>query len=281
MQNRVVVSIAYAIAAIALISIPQPVLAQAEPAVWSSYTCIRIEPGKGAEFEKLILDNYPQMIRVLMEEKRLVWWGFHRGVTPAGEDPRCNYIISSVSLGAPAAPLTRAEIEQHMKKAGLTMTYGQFQAKRNAIAKTVTTGTSRQFAMVGRIEKGDYYALNYMKSMPGKTADYAKFELEVWRPMVAEEIARGGLWKGWSASRLWYPWGESTEFDFVTLDVFRDWESVWKPQAMSESVVSKVFPGKTLAEITAPLPGLRKQVRRELFRVIEAIGSTAPGPGTD
>ena len=68
-----------------------------------------------------------------------------------------------------------------------------------------------------------------------------------------------------------YPSGTGQPYSGVTVDVFRDWASVWKPQNFSEDVVKKVFPGQSIEALFKPLSELRDLVRRDLFVQIDNV----------
>lgn len=110
-----------------------------------------------------------------------------------------------------------------------------------------------RFAGFGTVEKGDYYQLNYMKARPGKEAEFHDFEQKVWRATAEAGAKEGHPRKAWSAWHVLYPAGTATHFDDITVDVFRDWESIWKSQAYPQKIGDRVAPGKTLAEISNQL----------------------------
>ena len=72
-----------------------------------------------------------------------------------------------------------------------------------------------------------------------------------------------------------YPSGTESDYDAITVDIFRDWASVWKPQGFSKEVVEKVFPGKTALDLLAPTNTLRSLVHRELYFVVESGNSAS------
>lgn len=247
--------------------------AQDQPDTYASTYCIKATPGNGQEFEQFAHEVATKLWQVRLQDKRITGWSFNRAVTPAGEEARCSHLLVYFYQGAPSEPGNQLEAE--LKKAGLRMTPREFTTKRNSLSKLVLHERWVRFAGFSTVQKGDYFQINFMKPLPGKGADFRKFEREVWLPL-AQEAAKssdhtGKAWSGWA--RI-YPAGTGSEYDDVTVDVFRDWASIWKPQGYSKEVVDKVFPGKTQDEVLAPIPTLRNLVRRELYVVVDNATST-------
>ena len=245
-----------------------PCAAQQAPQLHGAIYCIKALPGKGQEFERWVADEARKVIQVSLDAKRITGWSLSRAVTPTGEETRCSHILATFSEGAPAEP--RNTLEEDVKKAGLRTTAQQYLARRDSLAKLVLHERYVRYAGFGAAEKGDYWAVNFMKPRPEKHGEFHQFESRTWLP-IAEEAAKGGHpRKAWSAWHLLYPSGTAGAYDDVTVDTFRDWASVWKPQGFSKEVMEKVFPGKSQETVFSPLAGLRELVRRELYLIVES-----------
>ena len=258
---------ALALPALFLSAIPAA-RAQDQPQTHLSTFCIKALPGKAVELEQFVSDVGSKLFQVSMQEKRMSRWTFSRAVTPTGEEAACSHRLALVYEGAPPEPPNALEAD--LKKAGIKMTSQEYFAKLMSFSKLVLHERFARFAGFGAPEKGTYFQINFMKPLPGKAADFAKFEREVWMPL-AEQAAKSGhprrAWAGWF--RI-YPSGSESDYDAITVDVFRDWASVWKPQGFSKDAVEKVFPGKTAQDLMAPTITLRNLVHRELYFVVES-----------
>jgi hypothetical protein len=101
------------------------------------------------------------------------------------------------------------------------------------------------------------------------SAEYNKFEREVWKPM-AEEWVNGGVMSGWLFAVKQLPGGTDVKYGAMSADVFPtsqaalNWTGV---QAMFE----KIHPGQNYQETMARLGKLRNLAERQLFVFEERI----------
>jgi len=251
-----------------LLAAGAPCLAQPPPQLHAAIYCIKALPGKGQEFERWVADEARKVSQVSLDAKRIAGWTLSRAVAPTGEEARCGYIYAVFSEGAPAEP--QNTLEADVKKAGLRSTAQQYTARRDSLVKLVAQERYVRLAGFGVGEKGDYWAVNFMKPRPEKHGEFHQFESKTWLPLAEEAAKAGHPRKAWSAWHLLYPSGTGGAYDDVTVDTFRDWASVWKPQGFSKEVMEKIFPGKSTETIFAPLGGLRDLIRRELYVVIDS-----------
>ena len=242
--------------------------AQDQPQTYLSAFCIEALPGKALELEQFVRDVGSKLFQVSMQEKRLSRWTFSRAVAPTGEEARCSHRLALVYEGAPPEP--QSQLEADLKKAGIKMSPQEYFARLMSLSKLVLHERFARLASFGAPEKGTYFRINFMKPLPGKGAEFAKFEREVWMPLAEQAAKSGHPLKAWSGWFRMYPSGTESDYDAITVDIFRDWASVWKPQGFSKEVVEKVFPGKTAQDLMAPIGTLRSLVHRELYFVVES-----------
>ena len=261
---------ALALPALFLSTIPAA-RAQDQPQMHLSTFCIKALPGKAVELEQFVRDVGSKLVQVSMQEKRISRWTFSRAVTPTGEEAQCSHRLALVFEGAPPEPLNTLEAD--LKKAGIKMSPQEYSTRLTSLSKLVLHERFTRFAGFGAPEKGNYFQINFMKPLPGKGADFAKFEREVWMPLADQAAKSGHPRKGWAAWFRMYPSGTASDYDAITVDIFGDWASVWKQQGFSKEVVEKVFPGKTAQDLMAPLNTLRNLVHRELYFVVESGNS--------
>ena len=252
------------------LSLALPFLAQAQapPQLHAAIYCLKALPGKGQEFERWVADEARKVTQVSLDAKRIAGWTLSRAVAPTGEEARCGYIYAVFSEGAPPEP--QNTLEADIKKAGLRSTAQLYTARRDSLVKLVVHERYVRFAGFGVGEKGNYWNLNFMKPRPDKHGEFHKFESKTWLPLAEEAAKAGHPCQAWSAWHLLYPSGSGGAYDDVTVNTFRDWASIWKPQVFSKEVMEKVFPGKSVETLFGPLAGLRDLVRRELYLVIDS-----------
>lgn len=95
-----------------LLSAASSLWAQTEPLVYGTSTCVKVVPGKAAEFERFVAEVTRKLMQVSIDEGRVVRWSMSRAVAPSGQEARCDYVALSVYKGTPPpprpAPATRA-----------------------------------------------------------------------------------------------------------------------------------------------------------------------------
>ena len=248
---------------------------QDSPPFHASVNCVKALPGKAAELERFAADVLKKLMETQMEDGKVGGWELSRAVTPAGEEARCDYLSVSFFAGPPPAP--QSLLESDLERAGLRMAPEQFRAELTGLSKLVSHERFVRLDGFGESVKGDYWQANFMKPRPGKMAELVDFERNVWKPLARGAADSGHPRKGWGVWRLLYPSGAATPYDIVTVDAFRDWDSIWADQSFSPEAVARIFPGKTVAEVFAPLADLRSLERRELYVVTERVGPAATG----
>ena len=72
-----------------------------------------------------------------------------------------------------------------------------------------------------------FFIVDYMKSTPGKSADYVKNEREIWKK-VHQERKKRGLIESWYMYSVWYA-GTQSEYDYVTVTVVRGFDKLENP----------------------------------------------------
>jgi hypothetical protein len=236
--------------------------------------CLKVLPGKGAEFERHLTDVSHNLAQVAVDEGRVAAWMVSRAVAPVGDEAACDYVIQHFYSGPPPPPTDRAETDARMKKAGLKVTAEQIEAQRASLYKLAGNRRMVRYAGFGTIEKGDYYHANYMKVRPGKEAEFHDFERKVWLQVAEAGAKEGHPRKAWSGWHVLYPAGTATRFDDITVDVFRNWDSIWKSQAYPQKIWDRMAPGKTFAELSAQVTSLRDLTANQLYVATDVIRDT-------
>lgn len=101
--------------------------------------CIKVAPGKGAEFEAHVRDVEEPLARSRRDAGEFDWLVVARGVIPAGTSARCDYRVGFGYRGLPPEELSRDGLDAALKRAKLPLTADQLIAKRRALASLVGT----------------------------------------------------------------------------------------------------------------------------------------------
>jgi hypothetical protein len=241
---------------------------QPTPAVYTqTLSYVKVIPGKAAEYEQLVSETSRKVAQVRANSGEIISWTLLRAVMPAGQEARADYIISTMSEGAPPAPTTRAAFEESLKKAGSTVNAAEYYEKRRAISNLVATEMWRPQLRVGAPEKGHYVMLNYMK-VKDATA-YSAFERDMWRPL-AEAWLKQGAMSGWIYATKMMPSGTETPYTAYSADMFPTWKAAFATRNTQETF-EKVHAGKKYQDAADSMTKLRDLARRELWVVVDRV----------
>src|SRR5438105_319240 len=125
-----------AFAAVAMMAQPLPAQQPAPmaPAYYQVTNMIKVAPGKSAEFTKFISESSAKMARTRADDGEILTWMLLRSVFPAGQEARCDYMITTIYNGPPPAPRTAEQTEKTLKKAGVAMTVNEYHARRDSLS---------------------------------------------------------------------------------------------------------------------------------------------------
>ena len=73
-----------------------------------------------------------------------------------------------------------------------------------------------------------FFIVETMKTLPGKSAEYVKAEREIWKKLHQERIKRG-LISAWSLYAVTYPSGTDAAYDYVTVTRVRGMKNLENP----------------------------------------------------
>lgn len=229
--------------------------------------CIKLVPGKAAEFRQFTSDTTTKMMQASINAGEAVTWTLLRAVSPAGTEARCDYLSSTVYEGAPAEPQGRAGLEKALQRAGVKMNAADFIAKRDSMSRLVSSEIWNMRIREGQPQKGNYVFLNYMKVHNAQ--EYIKFENEVWLPLAQQWIKEGSQ-SGWVFATAVLPGGTDLKYAAYSADIYPNWKATFQPRTTSETF-KKVHSGKNYQETMAGLGKLRDLARRELMVIEERV----------
>ncbi len=256
----------FAAAALAMAAAALPGAAQQQSPLTQVMTCIKVLPGKAAEFAE-VSAIAAKMYKARVDAGKLRSWTQLRSEFPRGSEARCDYMSSSIYEGAPPPPPSRADTEKALRDGGANMTVAEYFAKRDAVSRRVSTEMWRIRELAGALAKGHYVSLNYMKVHDA--ADYAEFEHSVWRPM-ADTMVKEGAMSSWVFATKMYPSGTETAYAAYSADVFPTWEAAMRPRN-NQAAFEKAHPGKNYQQTMTRLGKLRELAQRQLFVVADRV----------
>ena len=241
--------------------------AQQQPVYYQTINCVKVKPGKGREFTQFVNDTSKKVAQTRADAGEILSWTFLRSVMPAGEEARCDYMVSTIFEGTPPAPRGPEGFEKALQKAGVNMTGSDWTAKANSFSRLVSTEMWRPRIRVGAPQKDHYLFLNYMKVHD--SPEYNDFESTVWRPL-AEAWVKEGSQSGWVFATKVLPSGTDTTYAAYSADIYPSWDAAFK-QRSTQAAFEKIHTGKNYQQTMDRLPKLRDLARRELWVVVERV----------
>ena len=244
--------------------------AQQAPSGFHTVNCLKIKPEKSAEFHKWVAEVITKLAQSRVDSGALSTWYLLRAAIPAGRSAECDYLTVSVYPGAPPEPLVGEQLSPALKKAGLSMTADDYIARRDAVATLISTNLYTNQISVGKANKGGYLAVNYMKT--SNIGDWLKFEKETWKP-IAEAMVKDGVESGWSVNLRAVGLNSDLPYQGVSVDVYPNWDAVFKDDPQFTDRVKKVHPGKDINAMFEQIDKSRNMVRTELYAIEDLITS--------
>jgi len=242
--------------------------AQQAPSGFHTVNCIKVNPEKSAEFHKWMAEVVTKLAQSRVESGALSTWYLLRAVMPAGQSAECDYLTVSIYPGAPPEPLAGEQLSAALKKANLSITSDEYRAQRDAVATLVSTNMMVNQVSVGKANKGGYLAVNYMKT--ANLDGWLKLEKELWKP-VAEQMVKDGVTSGWSLNIRALGLNSDLPWQGVTVDIFPNWDAVFKNDPQFADRVKKVHPDKDLNAMFEQFGKARTMVKSELYAIDDLI----------
>ena len=242
--------------------------AQQAPSGFHTVACIKVKPDKSGEYRKWTSEVLHKFAQGRVDSGALSTFYLLRTVFPAGASAECDYLTVAIYPGAPPEPLGMEDASVALKKAGLNMSAEEYMASRDALSTLVSSSLFKTEAFAGAARKGAYMMVNYMKaSNYDKWLDFEK----KFGKALAEQAIGDGLMSGWSANGLWLPYGSDLPYQGVTVDVYPNWDAVFKEDPNFMDRFKKAHPDL----VTSPeeMEKIRTQAVIRLFKVEDMIST--------
>lgn len=196
--------------------------AQQAPTGYHSISCVKVKPGKTADFASLINGDVRKLEQSRVDSGAIAGWIALRTIMPAGSDAPCDYAVVTFYNGLPNAPLTGDELAAALKKAGVTSTLDEWREEHAAVGTLVYDNITQYLTLVGKAKEGDYLVFNSM-SVPDVDA-WIAYENKVWKPL-AEAMVRDDVEDGWALNVQVFPRGAKDRSLESTVDIFPSWDA--------------------------------------------------------
>ena len=265
-------------AASALMLLSGNTLAQAQTMDWEKQTYltaigIKVLPGQ----EAAIAEHYKTGAGAKVVQARLkanpngLRWTLLRNVYAGDPAADANYLIASVSKGAPVEPDQAMNDKVARESAGIS--YADYMQKIRSMSVPLGNTLSHMHHATegyGPVE-GDYVVVRRLKALDNQRQNMLDLARDMQFPLAQERLKEGAN-KGWSFSHLAFPTGDSTTYDATEVRVFKDLASAVSGSGGGGNGAAmrfaKVFPGKSYTGYVDALRASSKVVRTDLYRVV-------------
>ena len=199
-------------------------VAQQAPTGYHNITCVKVKPGKGADFRSMINGDVRKLEQSRADSGTISGYIVLRTMMPAGADAQCDYVFVTFYPGLPTAPMSDDEMTAALQKAGVSANLQEWGAEHEAVGSLVYNDITRYQVLVGRAKQGDYLVFNSM-SVPS-VRDWVAFEERVWQPF-AEAAVKDGAESGWALNVQVFPNGAKDAHLVSTVDIYPSWEAAF------------------------------------------------------
>jgi hypothetical protein len=236
--------------------------------------CIKVNPGKSAEFEAFLRDVSLPLAQVRADSGEFAWMMVTRSLYPAGTSAPCDYSVVYGYKGLPPEEVSPASLDAALKKTKIPLTAEQMIAKRSSLITLVAAELWWGVEGTGpAIGKGGYMRVNHYKIKPGQWDEWVKAERAGWKPLVEEWNKAGGK-GGWGVYGLVMPSGDAMPYDAATVDTFADWNGLIRGVPLD--LWPKVHPGFSINETLANLDKTRSVHDVAISRIEAVVSPSAP-----
>ena len=199
-------------------------MSQPTPTGYHSITCVKVPPGKTADFNKFMAEDVHKYAQSRVDAGAIAGWPLLRTVMPQGSEAECDYVMVSFYPGLPNEPLSEAAVTAALHQAGLPMSAQEYSDRRNALSSLVYNDITQYQVLVGGAHKGNYLVFNSMK-VPD-VAEWIAYEKKVWQP-IAEAEVKEGIRTAWALNVQVFPMGSKDKNLASTVDVYPTWASMF------------------------------------------------------
>ncbi|MGB8030841.1 MAG: hypothetical protein WCF30_14415 [Terracidiphilus sp.] len=199
-------------------------VAQQAPVGYHSISCVRVKPGKSADFRALLSGDYRKVEQARVDSGAVSGFIALRTVIPAGTDAGCDYVLVSFFPGFPPAPLGDDEMTAVLQKAGVSSTLHEWRDRLSDVAELVSNNITQYQVLVGGSKKGDYLVFNSMKATD--VGECVAAQKRLWQPF-AEQGVTDGAQDGWAVNIQRFPEGAKDPSLVSSVDIFPTWDSMF------------------------------------------------------
>lgn len=266
---------------IAFFSLASLMLAQQPtPPAFYRVDFIKTKPGKQTEYTDFLKKNVTAISQASIKSGKLMGWGFANVFTPTGTHQEHNLVgfyaygnweNMEPSDGPPP------EIDSTMKTLGFSSPQ-DYMAKRDVLRDIIRSEIWRRVSGTTPTEAnapkaGDWVIVSYLKTAPGKAADYDK----VWKTYslpILEDRAKNGKLKSYSMWSVLGGGGTESKYDRISLARYATFKEIGPNDDLNsemDSIAERIHSGKDWRQMRRDMQSLRTMYRGEVIQIKTSV----------
>jgi hypothetical protein len=155
---------------------------QQAPSGYHRVTCVKVKPGRTAEFQALVTGDISKVEHSEVDSGTISGWLLLRTIVPSGSDATCDYVLVAFYPGLPSAPMSDDETKAVIDKAGIGKTLSEWRQEHAENGYQVNNNITRYVSLVGAAKKGDYLVFNSMSV--SDISAWVDWEKKNWQPFA-------------------------------------------------------------------------------------------------
>lgn len=242
----------------------------APPSRYLRLEYMKSEPGKAAEYLRLIRGYWIPIQQARVAANRIASWKFYSVSYPNGASTDYDYVVITefakfADMEAPYAGIDQAKIlgeAKHAELQRLNSTVRRMVRAETMVVQLSTEGWSKA--------RNQIILAHYLQSLPGKAADLLKVQREFYHPSGQEMVASGNT-ASWLTGAIRYPENPDHPYNHIS---FNGYESLTQIEKATPQAWRDKWSGEKSAQNNIAVTAARKRIKGEMWRLIV---QTAPG----
>jgi len=250
-------------------ALPVTLVAQQAPTGFHSVTCVKVKPGKTADFSAFVNGDLRKYEQSRVNSGAISGVLVLRTISPAGSEAECDYSFVTFYSGLPNAPMSDDETAAALKKAGISSSLEEWRQEHQTVGDQVYNSIDRAALQVGGAKEGDYIVVNDMTVT--NVDDWIANEKKLWQPLFEDGLKDGAI-DGWAVVVQFMPRGAKDKHNTYTVDIYPNWHAVYNffgpgfPDRWK-----KIHPDVSIADAMAQEHKFDTIEHTTLFKVVASI----------
>lgn len=240
--------------------------------VYIGVTFYKVNPGKSEAYANLVRSHAHRVVEQSVRNGDLLGWYFYQVLMSPEMENKYDYVVVTVSPKFNDLVDNPVSMKERYSKAitgSKEMNWESYNSKLLEYRSVVKYEVYAHRAGIDpKTPVSKYVQIDYMKPLPGKTAEYIKTEREIFYPIHQERIKLGAL-TDWGLYEKVLPFTANSENDFVTANFFENLKSLIDPKY--EEAFNYIPNNSNYIIMSERVDQVRKMVRSDIWKLIDHV----------